>query len=413
MSYSTIKFGGNLIKNKTCTITYSGTLFQNNSEFVNIVYGFGNEWYHTKEQEMERTEDGFVVEVNMLNFDTFNFCFRNSNYEWDNNNNQNYTSPITEEAQEEINFIINDESVITNIMTNLCEIDVSQASDKKVTYQTAETLEDVEVASVAAEGTPFDIEIETNIPVNIEDSLVNITEAEGLDRDIENLFTDIYQQATTGEPTVNKLDFDMDNLINEILSPVVESALFEEETETTLFEEVDDLDEDYNLDSKIDDLITDLFNNTRAFAADKKTEQEQNYDIEIDKAIDSRIDEILSETPIIKFEETNFEIETQVEPEQEVYQVPEVTKAIIAKKVPDFTVIDDEEESLIEDVATEQSTTEVGTALIEVDTDNQFVVSPRALRKFYMFKKKVKLAFTKLFVTLPKLLAKGYDSENN
>lgn len=413
MSYSTIKFGGNLIKNKTCTITYSGTLFQNNSEFVNIVYGFGNEWYHTKEQEMERTEDGFVVEVNMLNFDTFNFCFRNSNYEWDNNNNQNYTSPITEEAQEEINFIINDESVITNIMTNLCEIDVSQASDKKVTYQTAETLEDVEVASVAAEGTPFDIEIETNIPVNIEDSLVNITEAEGLDRDIENLFTDIYQQATTGEPTVNKLDFDMDNLINEILSPVVESALFEEETETTLFEEVDDLDEDYNLDSKIDDLITDLFNNTRAFAADKKTEQEQNYDIEIDKAIDSRIDEILSETPIIKFEETNFEIETQVEPEQEVDQVPEVTKAIIAKKVPDFTVIDDEEESLIEDVATEQSTTEVGTALIEVDTDNQFVVSPRALGKFYMFKKKVKLAFTKLFVTLPKLLAKGYDSENN
>ena len=132
MSYSTIKFGGNLIKNKTCTITYSGTLFQNNSEFVNIVYGFGNEWHHTKEQEMEKTEDGFVVEVNMLDYNEFNFCFRNSNYEWDNNNNQNYTSPITEEAQEEINFIINDNSVITNIMTNLCEIDVSNASDKIV-----------------------------------------------------------------------------------------------------------------------------------------------------------------------------------------------------------------------------------------------------------------------------------------
>ena len=89
MSYSTIKFGNNLIKNKTCTITYSGMLFQNNSEFVNIVYGFGNEWHHTIEQEMERTEDGFVVEVNMLDYDTFNFCFRNSNYEWDNNNYQN------------------------------------------------------------------------------------------------------------------------------------------------------------------------------------------------------------------------------------------------------------------------------------------------------------------------------------
>ena len=414
MSYSTIKFNGNLIKNKRCTITYSGTLFQNNSEFVNIVYGFGNEWHHTKEQEMERTEDGFVVEVNMLNYDTFNFCFRNSNYEWDNNNNQNYTSPITEEAQEEINFIINDNSVITNIMTNLCEVDVSEVSDKTVTYQTAETLENVEVASIAGEGTPFDIEIETNIPVNIEDSLVNITEAEGLDKDIENLFTDIYQKATSEEKITDQLDFDMNNLIDEILSPVVKSALFEEE-ETTLFEEVDDSDEDYSLDSKIDDLITDLFNNTRAFAADKKTEQEQTYDIEIDKAIDSRIDEILSETPIIKFEETVTEVSenTTIETNQDVDQVPEVTKAIIAKKVPDFTVIDEEEESLIENIATEAETTDENTSLIEVDTDTKFVVSPRALGKFYMFKKKVKLAFTKLFVTLPKLLAKGYDSENN
>lgn len=416
MSYSTIKFGGNLIKNKTCTITYSGTLFQNNSEFVNIVYGFGNEWHHTKEQEMERTEDGFVVEVNMLEYDTFNFCFRNSNYEWDNNNNQNYTSPISEEAQEEINFIINDDTVITNIMTNLCEIDVSNASDKKVSYQTAETLENVEVASIAGEGTPFDIEIETNIPVNIEDSLVNITEAEGLDKDIENLFTDIYQKATSGEQVADQLDFDMNTLIDEILSPVVQSALFEDEKETTLFEEVDDSNEDYSLDSKIDDLITDLFNNTRAFAADKKTEQEQNYDIEIDKAIDSRIDEILSETPIIKFEETNVETSTEtpsIETTLDVDQVPEVTKAVITKKVPDFTVIDEEEESLIENIATDTENTNENTSLIEVDTDKKFVVSPRALGKFYMFKKKVKLAFTKLFVTLPKLLAKGYDSENN
>ena len=405
MSYSTIKFDGNLIKNKICTITYSGTLFQNNSEFVNIVYGFGNEWHHTKEREMERTEDGFVVEVNILDFDTFNFCFRNSNYEWDNNNNQNYTSPITEEAQEDINFIINDDSVINNIMTNLCEIDVSKASDERIISQTAETLENVETASIAAEGTPFDIEIETNIPINIEESLVNITEAENLDKDIENLFTDIYQKATSGEPIIDQTKFDMNNLIDEILSPVVKSTLFEDDEEKVYFEEVDDSAEDYNLDSKIDDLITDLFNNTRAFAADKKVEQEQNYDIEIDKAIDSRIDEILSETPIIKFEETN-DISFENDFASDVDQVPEVTKAIIAKKVPDFTVIDEEEESLIENISNEN------TALIEVD-ERKFVVSARSLGKFYMFKKKIKLAFTKLFVTLPKLLAKGYDSENN
>ena len=418
MSYSTIKFGDNLIKNKSCTITYSGTLFQNNSEFVNIVYGFGNEWHHTKEQEMERTEEGFVVEVNMLDYDTFNFCFRNSNYEWDNNNNQNYTSPITEEVQQEVNFIINDDSVITNIMNNLCEIDVSAASNQKV-IQTAEILENVEVASVAQEGTPFDIEIETNIPVGIEDSLVNITEAEGLDQDIENLFTDIYQKATSNEEQVeDQVGFDMNNLIEEILSPIVSAEMLEDENtseETTLFEEVDDLDEEYNLDSTIDDLITDLFNNTRAYAADRKTEQEQNYDIEIDKAIDSRIDEILSETPIIKFEEIapDTVVENTTETVEETDQVPEITKAIIAKKVPDFTVIDDEEESLIENISKDNDETTENTALIEVDTDNKFVVSTRALGKFYMFKKKVKLAFTKLFVTIPKMLSKGFDTENN
>ena len=41
MSYDNIKFDGNLTKNKACKITYSGYLFQNGSEFVNIVYGFG------------------------------------------------------------------------------------------------------------------------------------------------------------------------------------------------------------------------------------------------------------------------------------------------------------------------------------------------------------------------------------
>ena len=404
MSYSNIKFNDNLIRNKACTITYSGTLFQNNSEFVNIVYGFGNEWHHTKEQEMEKTENGFVVQVNMLDYDLFNFCFRNSNYEWDNNNNQNYTSPIGEEVVEEVNFIINDDSVITNIMNNLCEIDVSAVSDKKV-IQAADTLENVETASVAAEGTPFDIEIEANIPVNIEESLVNSTEAENLDQDIENLFTDIYQNAASAEKDIEKpMDFNMDNLVDEILSPVVSDENVTEDP--TLFEEVDDSTEEYNLDNKIDDLITDLFNNTRAYAADNnKAEQSENPDIEVDKAIDSKIDEILSETPNIELDEV------KIEETQEENQVPEVKNAVIAKSTPDFTIIEDdeqdEEESLIEDAINEN------TSLVEVETEDNFVVSTRSLRKFYMIKKKIKLAFAKLFVTLPKLLSKGYDSENN
>lgn len=406
MSYSNIKFGDTLMKNKACKITYSGHLFQNGSEFVNIVYGFGNEWHHTKEQEMERTEDGFVVNVKMLNFDTFNFCFRNSNYEWDNNDNQNYTSPIAEEVEEEVNFIINDDSVITNIINNLCEIDVSAAETEKL-----EPMEIIEPVTMS-ESAPFEIEIETNTPVDIEDSLVNVTEAEGLDQDIEKLFTDIYQEAASEIQVPVETGFDMNNLIDEILSPVVKSDIFEDDqvsegVHTEFFEDVDDLEEDADLDNKIDSLITSLFNNTRAFAESKKAEQENTNELEIDKAIDKRIDEILAETPIIVEEAS---VEETVETVRETVQ--QVVKEEVAKKAPDFTIIEeDEEESLIETLDQVESKEE--TALIEVGTENGFVVSPRALGKFYMFKKKIKLAFSKLFVTIPKMLAKGFDTENN
>lgn len=416
MSYSNIKFGDNLIKNKACKITYSGHLFQNGSEFVNIVYGFGNEWHHTKEQEMERTDEGFVVNVNMLDFDTFNFCFRNSIYEWDNNNNQNYTAPITEEikeVEEEANFIINDDSVIKDIMNNLCEIDVSAVETKEL-----EPMDVIEPVTMA-ESAPFEIEIETNTPVDIEDSLVNVTEAEGLDQDIEKLFTDIYQEATAEVQAPAQDGFDMNNLIDEILSPVVKSDIFDEEVSessvsedvhSNFFENLDDLDEDETLDNKIDSLITNLFNNTRAFAESKKTEQENVNEIDIDKAIDKRIDEILAETPII-VEEASVE-----EPQETVQDtVSQIVQEEVTKKVPDFTIIeDDEEESLIETLEeTDSVESKEETALVEISTENGFVVSPRALGKFYMFKKKVKLAFSKLFVTIPKMLSKGFDTEKN
>lgn len=412
MSYSTIKFSDNLIRNKACTITYSGMLFQNNSEFVNIVYGFGNEWYHTKEQEMERTEDGFVVEVNMLDYDTFNFCFRNSNYEWDNNNYQNYTSTITEEIPEEINFILNDDSVISNIIDNLCEIDVSAVSDN-IVPQTIET-------NIIHENAPFEIEIETNIPVNIEDSLVNVTEAKNLDKDIENLFTDIYQEVAESQDTSSETTFNMNNLIDEILSPVVKSTIFEEESpiientlddvHTNFIEDLNDLEEDLGLDNKIDNLITSLFNNTKAFAENQKSENEHLNVPEIDKAIDSKIEELLSETPVIVDESTVVEEQNT---QNIVPEIQEVAPVKINRKVPDFTIIEDDEENSIETTSniTENESSEK--SLIELNSDSSFVVSPRSLGKFYMFKKKVKLAFAKLFVSIPKLLSKGFNTENN
>ena len=59
---------------------------------------------------MEKTELGFQAEVELLDADTFNFCFRNENDEWDNNNLENYVFPLEDQ---------NLDLVVTNIDSSL------------------------------------------------------------------------------------------------------------------------------------------------------------------------------------------------------------------------------------------------------------------------------------------------------
>ena len=83
-----------LVENTTVKISYTGNLFQNGSEEVYLHYGFGLNWDNVTEIKMEKTELGFQAEVALLEGETFNFCFRNENNEWDNNEGQNYIFPI-------------------------------------------------------------------------------------------------------------------------------------------------------------------------------------------------------------------------------------------------------------------------------------------------------------------------------
>ena len=79
-----------LIKNSTVKISYTGSFFEDGSEEVFIHYGFGINWDNLSEVKMEKTELGFQAEIELLDSDSFNFCFRNGNDEWDNNNCENY-----------------------------------------------------------------------------------------------------------------------------------------------------------------------------------------------------------------------------------------------------------------------------------------------------------------------------------
>lgn len=83
-----------LVPNSIVKISYIGSLFQDNSKEVYIHYGFGLLWENVSEVKMVKTELGFQAEIELQDFESFNFCFRNEINKWDNNDGKNYIFPI-------------------------------------------------------------------------------------------------------------------------------------------------------------------------------------------------------------------------------------------------------------------------------------------------------------------------------
>lgn len=83
-----------LLENTNIKVSYTGCLFQNNSEEIYLHYGFNEDWKDVNEIKMEKTDLGFQAELYLPEYQILNFCFRNSNNEWDNNQNCNYSFPI-------------------------------------------------------------------------------------------------------------------------------------------------------------------------------------------------------------------------------------------------------------------------------------------------------------------------------
>jgi len=79
-----------LIQNSKVKISYTGRFFEENANEVYIHFGFGTYWDNLSEVPMEKTELGFQTEVDLIESETFNFCFRTEHNEWDNNNTENY-----------------------------------------------------------------------------------------------------------------------------------------------------------------------------------------------------------------------------------------------------------------------------------------------------------------------------------
>ena len=98
-----------LVENTKVKISYTGQLFQNNVEEVSIHYGFGFNWDNVNDIEMKKTDLGFQAEIELKEGETFNFCFKDENGNWDNNNGENYVFPI-EKMQTEL-LVLDEENV--------------------------------------------------------------------------------------------------------------------------------------------------------------------------------------------------------------------------------------------------------------------------------------------------------------
>lgn len=98
-----------LVENSKVKISYTGKLFQEESEEVSIHYGFGMNWDNVNDIEMEKTDLGFQAEIDLKEGETFNFCFKNGEDCWDNNEGQNYIFPL-EKIQNEL-IMLEDEPV--------------------------------------------------------------------------------------------------------------------------------------------------------------------------------------------------------------------------------------------------------------------------------------------------------------
>ena len=83
-----------LIENTKIKISYTGKFFEENAEKVFLHYGFGPSWENVNEIEMDKTDLGFQAEIELLESESLNFCFKDNNENWDNNDGADYSFPI-------------------------------------------------------------------------------------------------------------------------------------------------------------------------------------------------------------------------------------------------------------------------------------------------------------------------------
>ena len=89
-----------IYEDQEIVVLYKGFLFSNNlTNDVYISLGYGNMWDNKEEIRMKPSTFGYLATVKVGSGETLQFCFRDGNGNWDNNNYANYILPILENEE--------------------------------------------------------------------------------------------------------------------------------------------------------------------------------------------------------------------------------------------------------------------------------------------------------------------------
>lgn len=256
-----------LSKNSEFKVTYTGNLYKNNSESVYIRYGYGENWEHQKEQQMLLNNKGFYAKIIPEHEGDFNFCFRNSNNEYDNNNYQNFHASIGKEFSFNSQPLIDIDALIDEILSSdttssKIEFEVTPSTPelkfevvKTQEEILADTIEDLNkiVSSTETKSSDKNVYVkDTIVPYYLLDENQEITkpsEAEQKDfvKSINNIIktapieefvteSQVVENAKTYENKVEDYTFVTDSFIPETVTveePVTVASTITQETNTT------------------------------------------------------------------------------------------------------------------------------------------------------------------------------------
>lgn len=237
-----IRFNKKPKASKLLKITYSGALYKNNSQEVSIVYGFGENWEKTTEHKMNKNARGFSYNILMENYNTLNFCFKNENNEWDNNNSFNYitpiaapsiTSPVNSVSSQEAQSIVAEN--IDNLVNNF-DINFDNAnSEKTVTTNSDSSLLDALIQELFEE---------YSNQANVEKVQPQVSVASAEVKDTSDSELDEYFETAENIQTTSKVDS-----YNEL------SVLFDE-----LIEETQAKTQTVNIGQELNQIFDEIFN---------------------------------------------------------------------------------------------------------------------------------------------------------